>query len=373
MHVLINALQAGNHSGTGRYATELIRGMAALDDAFRLTIAWPEGLPRPVEDERMTFRHFPTDTARRLFFDQALIRKLYCQSGADLIHYPANIGSLLPLRNTVLTIHDVSFLRHPGWFRRSRAFYYRTAVKRSLRTAAGLIADSQSTAEDLLALGGAREAQLTVAPLGVGEDFKPVQEPRQAQIRRDYDLPDRFFLYLGTMEPRKNIHRIIDAWSRIALDHPHDLVIAGRHGWKLDSLYSALEHSPLSGRIHFLGYIMDEDLPALLSTAFAFVWPSLFEGFGLPPLEAMACGTPVITSNNSSLPEVVGDAALTVNPKEVEAIAQAMRDLIENEKQYVSLREKGLRRAADFTWKRTAELTLDAYRRVAGEGKKASC
>jgi len=227
-----------------------------------------------------------------------------------------------------------------------------------------IITDSQATAADLHGMLGIPQDRIDVIPLGVDEAYRPVSPQDAAAVRSKYSLPESYFLYLGTLEPRKNLVRLIEAWSRIADACPHDLVIAGREGWKMRHIRRAVAASSQPSRIHRPGFIAHGDLPAMIGAAAAFVWPSLCEGFGLPPLEAMACGVPVLTSNISSLPEVVGDAALLVNPHHVEAIAEGMLQLAEDVPLRNALKARGLERAAGFTWRRTAEATIKTYRAV---------
>ena len=197
--------------------------------------------------------------------------------------------------------------------------------------------------------------------------FRPADEERRAAVRARYRLPERFFLYLGTIEPRKNLARVIAAWTRLAETCPLDLVIAGREGWKVGPIRAAAAGSTHTTRIHWIGFVEGADAAALYSCADALVWPSLWEGFGLPPLEAMACGTPVMTSNVSSLPEVTGDAAVLVDPGSVDAIAEGMARLATDTALREDLAQKGQARAATFAWKRTAELTLESYRAAVNE------
>jgi len=363
MRVLYNALQAGNRSGTGRYTVELLRALAGLEAGPSITAAWPAGLPRPQGTDRVDFVDLPADGAWRLLFDQSGAHRLARRLRADVVHYPASVGPLRPMPGLVLTVHDLAFLRHPEWFSPSRARYYRLAVGRSAPKAARVVADSHATARDLVELLGIPRGRIDVAHLGVGEAFRPDAAAREA-VRRKYPLPDHFFLYLGTLEPRKNLARVVEAFSRVAGRVPQDLVLAGRHGWRCEALQRALEVSPCRDRIQLPGFIEDADQPALIAAADAFVWPSLYEGFGLPPLEAMACGTPVLTSNASSLPEVVGEAALTVPPEDIDAIAAGMARLAKDDALRDRLRTAGPARAAGFTWRRCAEAVLETYRKL---------
>lgn len=370
MHVLINGLQAGNRSGTGRYIIELVRALGALDTDARVTAVWPAGIEAPLPDFRnestawFEIQYQPAGVMARLFFDQFGLLRLRSQIEADLMHYPANFGPIHAAGGLVVTVHDLSFMRHPEWFRADRAAYYRFAARRTARVARRLIADSQATARDIEEFLGFPSGRIDVIPLGVGTAFRPAAKAACRMVREKYRLPADFFLYVGTMEPRKNLPRLIRAWSRIAGEISQDLVIAGRHGWKTDALQKALTRSAYATRIHLPGFIAAEDLPALLTAAQVFVWPSLLEGFGLPPLEAMACGTPVLTSSTSSLPEVTGDAALLVDPDDEDALADALRALAGDKAIRDGFRAKGLVRAAQFTWKRTARMTIETYARA---------
>ena len=362
--VLLNALQAGNRSGTGRYATELARRLPALDGDVEVFVLWPRHIPIPDCPETARERFITVESlssVARIGQDQFGIRNVRKRLGAQIVHYPANIGPLAPMTGIVLTIHDLTFIRFPEWYRWNRAAYYRASVPSSVRQAERIIADSESTAADLRKLLKVKPERVDVIPLAVSAEFRPASEVQVTAAVERYHLPSAFFLYEGTLEPRKNLVRLIEAWSQIAANCRFDLVIAGRTGWKCEPVEQAAAASPFARRIHFPGFIEQEDLPAVMSAARVFVWPSLYEGFGLPPLEAMACGTPVITSNTSSLPEVVGDAALTVNPEDTAALARAMKAAADDQGLRTRLSAAGALRAAEFSWDYTARLTLASY------------
>lgn len=367
MMVVVDGLQADNRSGTGAYATALARWLPEAAPDARFVFLWPEHTAPP-EGSRAEFA--PSRAASplgRLLAVQAGLPGLARLRGADLLHYPANFGNWFHRGDAVVTIHDVSFLVHPEWFRPGRAAYYRLAVSRAVRTARRLITDSNATAGDLMERLGVASDRIDVVPLGVDPAFGAVAPETRAAARARYGLPERFFLYVGTHEPRKNLGRLVEAFERIADSCPHDLILAGRSGWKNGPLRRKIEASRWRDRIRMPGFIRREDLPAVMAAAQAFVWPSLYEGFGLPPLEAMACGVPVLTSCVSSLPETVGDAALTVDPRDTEAIAAGMARLAEDDALRAGLARKGRERAEGFAWRRTAELTVAAYRRAIGE------
>lgn len=366
MRVLINALQAGNRSGTGRYTVELAKRLPGLVSDVDVNVLWPAHVPLPVaEPQADAFIQVETGSAyKRLVQDHWAIRNVRRRLGADIVHYTANVGPQLPVTRYVLTVHDLSFYRHATWYRLSRAIYYWVAVRRSVMSARRILADSRTTASDLMELLNIPARKIDVAPLGVGEEFVPATQEAQAAARTKYRLPEKFFLYVGTLEPRKNITRIIQAWDAIAPGCDYDLVIAGRDGWKTGPMRAAASRVKMPERLHFPGFIEQDDLPAVLTAARVFVWPSLCEGFGLPPLEAMACGTPAISSNLSCMPEVLGDAAVLIDPYVPEELSDAMRILATSAPQHERMRQKGTARAKRFTWQHTADIAIASYRKA---------
>ncbi len=366
MLVLINGLQAANLSGTGTYVKQLARLLPSVSDDFDYATVWPSGLEVPVmpKDAHQAFLRRNTSGAfSRFSFDQMGMFNERKRACADIVHYPASVGNIFGMWNEVITIHDCAYLHNPYWFSTNRSAYYRFFISLSAKKAKRIIADSKATAADLSESLGVAEDRIDVVPLGVDtEHYAPADAQDQEEVCKKYGLPESFFLYMGTLEPRKNIVRIIEAFSLIAGESSHDLVIAGRKGWKSGPIFKAAESSEFRDRIKFTGFVDHDDQPALMSAAAVFVWPSLWEGFGLPPLEAMACGTPVVTSKVSSLPEVVGDSALCVDPHSVDAIAEAMLSAETDGELRGRLRRQGLERVKGFSWQRTAELTVESYR-----------
>jgi len=282
----------------------------------------------------------------------------------------------LPLTNRtpqVLTIHDLLGLRHPEWATPEIVEELRTIVALAPR-AAQVICDSEATRMDVLAFTKLPPERVTTVHLGVSPRWaEPVDEAACESVRTRLGVGERYLMVVGTREPRKNLGRVIDAYDRLCDSGLDDwaLVMTGAEGWGRDELAARLGR-PRRGRIVTTGYLPGVDLPALLHGASALCYPSLGEGFGLPPLEAMAAGCPVVTSNLSSLPEVVGDAAVTVDPHEVEAIADGLRQVLTDAALAAELRRKGRDRAAEFTWRRTAEQTVAAYQRALGDrGRRA--
>lgn len=366
MRILLHGLQAGNRSGTGRYTCELAAALARLENAPDVFCLWPRDMPSPAPEENIRLVRLASSSLGRFWNEQVASKHLARKYEVDLVHYPASVAGRPSAVPQVVTVHDLCYKRHPEWFSYSRVLYYRMFMDAGIRHAARIIADSMATAEDIHEFLGVPSSRIDIIPLGVSPLFHPASEEDRTRLRNRYALPEAFFLFVGTLEPRKNLPRLMEAWASLGDDIP-DLVIAGRTGWKTNPGAWGTAAETMQAKIHFLDHIPQDLLPALYSEAKAFIWPSLMEGFGLPVLEAMACGTPVITSNTSCLPEVVGDAALTVDPADVHALADAMETLWEDRGLQNALRVKGLERATMFTWERTAAMTLETYRRACEE------
>lgn len=289
----------------------------------------------------------------------------------DLCHSPDFTLPPVWRARSLVTVHDLSFLRLPECFPDGLRRYLETAVPRAVRRADHVVADSHNTRRDLIDLLGAPGDKISVIHAGVESRFRPMTNAADgetlAAVRRKYALPEQFILSVGTLQPRKNLTRLVEAFARLnsqLATRDFDLVIVGGKGWLYEEIFKTVEALDLERRVHFCGFADDADLPALYNLADLFVFPSLYEGFGLPPLEAMACSTPVVCSEASSLPEVVGDAALMVDPWDVTGLAEAMRRAIEDETLRASLATRGLARAARFTWSRAAQELLSIYQEL---------
>jgi glycosyltransferase involved in cell wall biosynthesis len=270
----------------------------------------------------------------------------------------------------VVTIHDVIPLVLPWAFSPRHRWILATALARIRKQAEMVIVPSTAVAEDVVHYLHVERERITVIPMGCAPRFQPSQEPaRMVAIRRRYDLPERYVLFVGTLEPRKNVKTLLHAFAHVIADTPQDslrLVIAGGEGWGGEDYLATVEALRMHDYVRFTGFVEDDDLPDLYRGALLFVYPSLYEGFGLPVLEAMACGTPVITSNCTSLPEVAGDAALLVDPTQPELLAAAISSVMNDGALRQALRAKGLTRARAFTWDAVAEQTLALYRAIGG-------
>lgn len=283
-----------------------------------------------------------------------------------VLFVPAHVVPLLH-PPTVVTIHDVGYRVFPAAHTARRRLELELTTYWSVRAARHVLTISQATKRDLVAWYGVDPQRITVTHLGVSAGFAPPADPQAiAEVRMRYGIHRRpYVLYIGTVQPRKNLVRVIDALARtLTAGYDLDLVIAGKQGWLSEPIVRRAAELGITHHVHFTGYVADTDLPALLAGAQAFVFPSLYEGFGMPVLEAMACGTPVITSTMSSLPEVAGDAALLVDPLDTDAIARAIMRLFDDENLRTDLRWRGLARVRQFTWEECARRTLEVLTAV---------
>lgn len=279
------------------------------------------------------------------------------RSGA-ILWSPANSGPLT-VSNQVVTIHDLSVIDHPEWFERGFAIWYRFLLPRLAKRARLVITDSYYSKIRIHQAFRISNRKISVAPCGVDRRrFKPQSAPRHDRVRSKYGLPKVYGLYVGTLEPRKNLRSLMNAWEQVEAEvHPLALVIAGTAG---RSFRESQNYGLSSKRVRFVGYVAEKDLPALYSGAKMYILPSVYEGFGLTVLEAMACGTPVIASNSTAIPEVVGEAGLLVNPLDEVAIGKAMVAVWREAGLYDDLVQRGLQRAKTFPWDTTAGMVQQA-------------
>jgi glycosyltransferase involved in cell wall biosynthesis len=287
----------------------------------------------------------------------------------DIFHSPDFVLPPVARAVKVLTIHDLSFLRVPECADPRLRWSLGLVVPRSVRRADFLLADSESTRRDLIELLGVPPDRVQVIYGGVDTRFAPVEDSEALRrVRETYAGGRPFILAVGTLEPRKNYPTLIRAFAqaRQAARLPHALVIVGRKGWVYEPIFAAVDELSLHDHVLFPGFVPDEELPALYSAADMLVTPSFYEGFGLPALEAMACGTPVIVSDVSSLPEVVGDAGVRIDPRDEAGLAEAMVRVAQDSALRAALRGAGRERAREFTWEGAARELLVVYTRVGG-------
>ncbi|MGB0388087.1 MAG: glycosyltransferase family 4 protein [Ardenticatenaceae bacterium] len=286
----------------------------------------------------------------------------------DLFHTPFFDAPYLASCPVLVTIHDLIFDRYPDYMPQSHfRLYYRLLTHLSVRKATQIITVSEATKRDLVELYGVASAKISVTPEAAASHFHPVAAKEAETVRMRYNLPDRFVLTVGTMRPQKNIPTLVKAFAQIAPETDGALVLAGKadHRWA-DEVTPLIRELNLQERIIQPGHIAEADLPALYTLADCFAFPSIIEGFGLPALEAMACGTAVIVSNKTSLPEVVGDAGLLVDPYDVQGFAEGLLKILQNRSFRRQLEHRSLMRARKFSWDRTAHLTMETYQAALG-------
>lgn len=292
----------------------------------------------------------------------------------DLTHFHDFIIPYGVHGKKIVTIHDMVYMTYSETMRFRTKVMMKLSIKKSCKRADAIITDSEFTKQEIIRFLNINPQKIFVIPLGVDTIFfHPIDDIILInQTIKKYSIEKNYFLYIGTLDPRKNIERLIKSYNLLLKKYftIPKLVIAGWGGWAYKSILKLIEELNLKENIILTGYVSDEDIVPLICGAFAFVFPSLYEGFGLPPLEAMACGIPVLASNASSLPEVVGDAALLVNPLDIDDIFINLEKLLSNEMLRQDLSKKGLERSKQFTWARTAKLTMDVYNQVIQDNNK---
>jgi glycosyltransferase involved in cell wall biosynthesis len=338
-------------AGVGVYTREILRAMSVDRPDCRFTVYLPPGSTAPSPAARISYRPLPnTPLIGRHLQWPARIRRLR----ADAYFGPAGA---LPLRDvgcpTVITVHDLAIYRNPSWFPGRQPLSTRLVIPRSLSRADVIVAVSNHTAQDIEDLFGVPPSRIDVVPHGVSSSFRPMSREDLASARARLNLPERFILFVGTIEPRKNLATLLEAWAMLR-DRP-DLVIVGGWGWLYEPIKERMGR--LGPGVHHIEGLDPAELPAVYNLARVLAHPAWYEGFGLPPLEAMACGTPVVVSNSSSLPEVVGEAGLIAAADDPEAWRRALERVIGDTDLAADLRRRGILRAAQFSWPRSAGLT----------------
>jgi glycosyltransferase involved in cell wall biosynthesis len=371
------------NAGVSRYIGEIARRLPGVpgDERFVLYTNqavrdWPGSAGGRL---RIRPSRLPTTSpVLRILWEQTALALLALRDRAHVLHCPLNVRPVVSSPPVVLTIHDLTFLHVPERFGRLRQRYLASLTRYSARRSEQILADSLWTKLDVQRCFDVRPELVHVVYPGVDQDFRPLDrnDPddvrRLSEFRRKHGLPERIVLYLGTLEPRKNVDKLVEAFAALVRRGvPHALVLAGGKGWHYEAIFRAVEAHGLQRRVVVPGYIERAEQPLWYNAADLFVYPSQYEGFGLPPLEAMACGVPVVTSNASSLPEVVGGAGTTVDPTDVEALTEAMAQTLGDPGRAESLAAAGRAWADRFTWSAAAEGCVAAYRRAAaGAGRR---
>ncbi len=372
LRIAIDAHSVGTGlGGNESYATNLIEGLAEIDsiNSYTLYVTRREALERfsnrwPNFSVRTTLPHSPL--IRIPLTLSAELRR----NPVDVLHVQFTAPPFSPCP-VVVSIHDLSFEHLPQTFKWRSRKQLRITVRRSARQAAQVIALSEHARSDIISTYSINPENVSVIPLAAPAHFRPTtDEVELKRVRQTYGIEGDYILSVGAIQPRKNLSRLLAAYSRLRWARPEgklpQLVLVGKCAWLYDETLRTIKELEISNSVILTGYVPEADLPALYSGALCFVYPSYFEGFGLPPLEAMKCGAPVIVGDKTSLPEVVGDAGILVDPFDIDELAAAIQKLIADSELRMQLRVKGLERAKLFDWQETARQTLAVYERAAG-------
>ena len=363
-------------TGVGHYTFELARALALLapSDQFELVAPGPfpgsiiENLRLNCPDNLRAVNAEANSIRRRRWWAVGL--PLYLRKASlDLFHGTNYEVPLWSKRRSVLTIHDLSILLHADTHRADLARRARRRLPVMARSATRIITATECVRREICEHLHVKADRVTVTPYAPRSGFQAVPAAQANQTKQRLGIEDEFILFVGTVEPRKNLLTLVRAFEQILRQTARrpQLVVVGAEGWLMDELFAFIRESSISERLLLTGYLNDDDLRALYSSCTVFVYPSIYEGFGLPPLEAMACGAPVIASNIATFQETLGSAAQLVEPNDVEALARSIVEILSDENRRRTLSRQGPEQAAKFSWERTAQLTLEVYRGVLGE------
>ena len=373
MRFSVDAHAIGQHlTGNETYIRNILRGFAALDQEADFVTYLSRRPATGDLPDRFRQQFVSANPFIRLGFD---IPRRLRQERPNLLHvqYTAPLFCSVPV---VVSVHDVSFLEHPEYFTRFRTLQLRCTVRRTVKMAARVLTVTEFSKRSIQAAYGVPEEKIAVLPNGVSGDFRPIaREVAQRLVRPSLGFEAPFVLTVGDLQPRKNHLGLIRAFEQMIAAHPqlpHHLVVVGKDTWHSAAVRSAAQRSSVASRIHFTGFVADQELRHLYSACDLFVYPSFYEGFGLPILEAMASARAVACSNTSGMPEVADSAALLFDPHSESDMVLAMRDLLLNPDLRLRMERLGVQRAALFSWDRTAAKTLDLYYEVAGKPRGAS-
>lgn len=349
--------------GISTYIRCLIQALLELDQPNRLLVLQ---MAKDQRDLTRSARRINLFTPAHHRWERLALSVELLRHRLDILHSPDFIPPLRGAKHHIITVHDLTFLHYPDYLTADSRRYYNQQISAACQHADHILAVSAATRQDLISMLQVPAEKITVQPHGVNRAFRPLSSAETDAVRAALDLPERYFLHVGTWEPRKNIAGFLRGY-RLLLDHSPDsppVVLVGRPGWLFDQSKREIDNLQLGDRVLWRDQVSDEQLPAVYKSACALVSTSFYEGFGMPALEAMACGITPIVSNRSSFPEVVGDVGLLVDPENPQSIADALLQVLNQSSSAVTQRQRCLDRAATFTWERSARIALQAYQSV---------
>lgn len=357
-----------SRGGIRRYVLHLLEGLAALDgeNDYRILRSRKD---RAAPSLSPNFRLVPCWTPPHHRVEPWTLSIEIARLNLDLLHSPDLIPPRFGYDRSVITVHDLNFIYYPRFLTAESRRYYNEQIQWAGERADHILADSSATKTDLVSVLGVAPEKITVVHLAADSSFRPVPDAEARLVAERYGVKPGFLLFVGTLEPRKNVPGLLRAY-RILLDQgatAEPLVLVGGKGWLYEEIFARVEALELGKHVRFLHGVPDVDLPGLYNAATVLALPSFYEGFGLPALEAMSCGTPVVVADRASLPEVVGEAGILVDPEDPDAIARALKRVLEEKSLRTKMRDLGLERASSFGWKRVAQETLGVYRQVLGQ------
>jgi len=361
----------GKNAGLQSYAKQLVEGIAKVDKSNEYVLLINSKAKELFSIKQSNFKNIFINTPKRFIgvWEQIYFPFVQFLKRVDLLHSPVSAIPILAPCKTVLTVHDLTFKIYPKTMQWWDRFYWDFFIYQGIKRTTRIITDSIHTKKELIKYYNISENKILVIPLCCSSEFYISSNNLSLnRIKQKYNINRPYILFVGTLEPRKNISALLKAFciAKQKGNFKHSLVITGRKGWLYDDIFRIIKELKIENDVMFTGFIPDEDLPSLYHGADLFVYPSLYEGFGLPVLEAMACGIPVITSNSSSLPEVVGDAGILVDPQDVEGLARVILKVLSNKALSDELAHKGKLQAQWFTAERMARETIRVYRSVLG-------
>jgi len=373
VRIAIDASTISTQGGPRTYVLGLLEALLSLDCENEYTVFYNDSVHLGRFPKALEIVLPGRNPVARLWREHVLLPLACRREKIDLLHCPKSAIPFFSPCPVVVTLHDLIPIKHPETEKFAARVYWRMQIPNAARRSDFIITDSEHARKEIIDDFNVESELVKAIMLGFNPAMSVACTPEAAEmVRQKYSLPDRYILYVGTIQPRKNIPTLLEAFNILKRDNgiPHRLVIVGRKGWLYDELFARISELGRGDDVIFTGFVPDEELPAIYAGADLFAYLSFFEGFGLPPLEAMACGVPVVVSNTSSLPEVVGDAGIAVEPGDVAAVAAAILKILTNTEFATELRERGIRRSTAFSWDRCARETLQVYCEVNSWQKK---